>query len=51
MSLYAHGRTVGMVVGVGHGVSFAQPSYEGMLFKQAFKRTNIAGGALDNFIR
>ena len=51
MTLYAVGSTAGMVVGMGHGVSFAQPIYEGMIFKNAFKRTNVAGRALDNFIK
>ncbi|XP_075047482.1 uncharacterized protein LOC142107761 [Mixophyes fleayi] len=43
LSLYANGRTTGLVTDSGDGVTLTFPVYEGSLLKHALKRLNVAG--------
>lgn len=43
LSLYASGRTTGVVIDIGDGVSHIVPVYEGFALPTSIKRMNIAG--------
>jgi actin-related protein len=50
LALFATGRTTGLVVDCGAGVSSSVPIYEGYAIPHAIKRNNFAGQDLDNFL-
>lgn len=51
MSLYAAGRTTGLVVDSGDGVSHTIPVYEGYMIKHAVNKMSIAGRQLTEFMQ
>lgn len=46
LSLYASGRTTGVVLDVGEGVTHAVPVYEGLALQHSVTRSNVAGRAV-----
>lgn len=51
MALYASGRTSGLVIDVGDGVTHTAPVYQGHLLSKCVQRMNLAGRELTEFLR
>ena len=51
MSLYSCGRTTGLVVDAGDGVSHTVPVFEGFTIHSAFNEMEIAGRVLTDYMQ
>ena len=50
MSLYASGRTTGLVVDCGDGVSYTVPIFEGFSVPHAVKKIEITGRVMTDYL-
>ena len=51
LSLYASGRTSGVVLDAGHGVSHCVPVYEGYALSHSIVRSDLGGGDVDDALK
>jgi len=51
LSLYASGRTTGVVLDVGEGVTHAVPVYEGFALQHSVSRSNVAGRDVTKYLQ
>ena len=50
LSIYSPGRTTGIVLDVGHGVTQVLPVYEGYILEQGVQRVNCCGRDVDDYL-
>ena len=50
LALFAVGKTTGLVVDCGAGVSNSVPIYDGYAIPHAIQKNNFAGNEIDHFI-
>ncbi|KAM9320098.1 actin-1-like [Gastrophryne carolinensis] len=51
MALYAYGRTSGILLDIGAGVTYTCPTYDGYQITHAEKRQNFGGRDITNYLR